>query len=659
MPVPRILIIGLLTLLAAPYHALASSDEYRQQRALLVLEDFQQSVNLKYRFQDHYFGNGQTSYSHGFQENYNGSIIGSVLNPHFFSAYLSFSLGLNQSIYNSTGKDSISSQALRYNYQFSGSGLDRSITPFTVNSYNSTETVMSPFSPTYTSNSSGTDLRVSLNSELLPSTIGFSHMTLENSGGGNDSSSSSNSFFYSATNNYKDFSTSGVTLSLSAAAADSGQDHRAYSASLVNSLRWGEKAKYTLSSMAQVNETQSNDVPQRIVNLTETFQSRLGKALNLEMIYTFSDNSIVGYSELDTGNTLQKGEMQLTHKLYESLTSRGKGSISVNELLGGTESRYSGMIDFAYIKRLPGQNRLQLNASLGRQVVENKLGSSALTVLNELHPDAFQGSLITLDPRGILTSVISVTSTDPLFTYLEGFDYTVDLARQEIYIEPGGRIDTTGDGTDLRISYTVYVDPLLEYAIDTRILGGSMTFAGGRYSVGASYLAQEMSLIHGPDQNSLRDSSMKRVYLNGKKNRLTYRVSLSESVVGNMSAQSFEGTTQYEWQSSLGRFNFVGSERYSKYDATQTSPAYGENVVTLSVGGVRSISSRTKITLSANAYDSRRDLRSAKDIVSLRGALYTTLNKVTLALEGQTSWNFSEGANTRDDTFTIDFSRTF
>ena len=654
----------LLTFLAAADMARASDDEVRERKAIFILENFQQWVNVKYQFEDQYSNNGtQGSYSHEFQEYYNASLGADIIGPHFFSTNLSFSIGPDQNLNYTNGQKSTYGNDLKYTYQFSGSGLDKSASPFTINSYRDTTTVNSAYSPSYTSSYSGNEFSVSLLNTLLPSTFRYVRTTLDNTGGGNTSSTVSNSFNYSATHQYKDLSSTMLFLSLSDSngtfSGGSEQSSSSYSASLTNTLQWGAGKKYSLNSLASVLDTSDQSAPQRNVNLSESYQAALGKALTLQMSYTLADTSSLGFSSQQQNTRLNQGEMILTHRLFDSLKTSLHGKISSDELLGGTESRYSGEADLLYTKKLPGEDRLILAVAGVREVIDNRLASSLLTITNENHPGVHQGDIVTLLQSGVLNSVTGVRSINPLFTYSEGVDYTVNLALGQITILQGGRIDTTGAGMSLQISYTVFIDSNLKYANDTLNLNANITFGAGRYSAGGSLSEQWMSLISGPSQNSLRDSSIKQLYFTGVVSPYNYRISYTNSMVGQLAAQAFEASGQFIRNFSMLALSVLASERYSLYGATSTVAAYAENTTTGSVGIVRNISSNMRMTLSANVLDDRSGQRSPRDIASLTGSLHYWLNKITIGLDGKTAWTFSGGTTSRDDTVNMNISRYF
>jgi hypothetical protein len=102
-------------------------------------------------------------------------------------------------------------------------------------------------------------------------------------------------------------------------------------------------------------------------------------------------------------------------------------------------------------------------------VYDGKVNSTASTVTvnatvpitvvrDKLHSAVHQGDVISLTLGSqILQGVANVTSRNPIFTYVEGVDYTVNYVLGRIIINAGGgvRIDMDGSGTDLYVSYSV------------------------------------------------------------------------------------------------------------------------------------------------------------------------------------------------------------
>jgi hypothetical protein len=661
----RSLLITLLAFAVSWNVAWASDDEIRERRALLIFDGLQQWGSLKYQFDDQYSNHGGgNSYTHQFQENYNANLSMSVISPHLFNMSLAFTGGLEQDNYHSATQGSTTGDSFRYNYHFTGSGLDRSITPFTLVSYRNTETVISPFSPTFTTDSTGNELHVSLHNSLLPSEFNYTRRTVESSGRGDSSSTTtSNSISYSATHNYKGFSTTGLSVALSDASGsylgNTDQSSRAYSANLNNNLQWGIGNKYTLATLLQLYDSMDQSIPQRSASFSESFQDHLGKALDFVFNYSVTSTNTVDFAGKKADTLVNTGEAVLSHRLFESVTTKLRAKYAYNEMLSGRETRWSGSGELNYIKHLPAGKYLTAAFSATHEQVDNRLGSSLLSVVDENHPGVHQGDIIMLPLTGVLKTVLRVKSLNPIFTYSEGVDYTVDYGFGRITIMPGGRIDRNGVGTDLLISYTVGVDPDVLYATDSVHASSSLTFKRGKYSVGGVYARQWMSLMGGADDNSLRDSSMATIYFSGSADPLTYRVSYTENSIGELQSKIGEGTAQFQRDTLVGRFSLVGSDRFSWFGATSTQDSYHENTATVSVAGMRGLGDNCRLTASANLFDDRSSLRSPRDIMSLRASLLYLLNKVSVTVDGKTSWTLSGKSVTRDDTITVDLLRYF
>jgi hypothetical protein len=657
--------VFLICLLISPIaievsHAKDVDDIIREQKALLILDDFQQALELQYQYQESATDSGSGS-AHGFREKYHANLEGDLIDPHLLKAKLDASIGLDQSFVQRDGGGSASGQNYRYNYQFNASGLDRSVTPFSINSYKTSTTVISPFSPTFTSDTSGEEFRIQLRNTLLPSSFSFSRVTVDNSGGGNDSSSVSNSFNYSATHAYQDFSFTSLSFSANSATGGfngaEGLTTRSYSANLNNKLRWAN-GKYTLSSIGQIYDQMSQNVPQRTITLSEGFDDRLGKALDLHLGYAYSKSSTTVFDGQDTELVLQLAEASLKHRLFQSVVTSLGAKVSKADNPGGTEYMYLGIGSLGYTKRLPDHNILTLSAVGSHLINDNQSITSQVTTTNQAHPGVHQGDTIELPLTGILKRVDTVKSGVLIYTELS--DYTVDLGRGTITIVRGGRIDDNGAGTDLLITYTETVTPRTKFVSDTYGLSGAISFDAGKYQLGASYQNQTMSSDQGSaSQLALRESSTKRIYFGATLDKLSYRASYNDSNVGDLEMQSLEGSANYTLDLKLSTLSLAGSERYSWYSATSAVPAYVENTMTCSAMLVRSLGPYGRLNLSANAFDERNDLRGSRDIFTLRGNWSFAKGVFSALVDGQTSWTIAQGQTTRNSILSVSVRRSF
>lgn len=669
MPALVLFLISLLILPGALGVAQAESTyEIRAKKGLFVFEDFRQWVNLRYRFNDHDSSQGDnnsTSVSHAFQESYNFGLNAAIYDPHLFDANLQAGILFDQNRNNNDTSYS-SSNNVAYQYHFSGTGLDRSPSPFTLLSFRDIKTVESTYSLPYTSDITGHEFDIALRNVILPSKFHFDRNTLDIQGGGFDSSTVSNSYSYSVGHNYKDLSSTslGASISEQTSRGSTGdeQGSSSYMLQFSNNLSLGTQKKYSLMTQLQLNDYKTDNLPQHNLNLSEIFQARLGEALNLEAIYTLSKSSSTDFAGQAQESTLNLGEATLKHKLFNSLETDLRGRVSYNKLLDGNENRYSARGNIRYTKLLPAASRLIVGVAKGYELVDRRVGSTTITVIEELHPGVHQGDAIDLPlADGTLRSVVSVKSRNPVFTYVEGVDYVVNsvLGRIDILAGSGVRIDMTGTGMDLYISYVVFKDPLIKFVTNSFSATSELSLLDNNLQLGASYSDEQQAVISGPAKNSLRDSRSMMLYVSGRHDIFNYRLSYRDVVSGNQAYQAIEGSGRARWDSYNSSFSLMARDRYYMYDTNSATVGYSENTAELSASYIRNILTNMKLSVQTNVLDIRSELRGAKDSLSLQSTYLIILNKTTITMSGQTAWTLYNGGISRDDSVHIDITRNF
>jgi hypothetical protein len=346
---PLVFLIICLTVLSGTGIARAG-DVYEYRVRLLVLKDFEQSANFKYDFSDHMAGN-EYSRSHAFKESYNFGLDADILDSHIFTSSLKGGIIYEQDINSGLGLTT-SGKKLTYQYRFSGIGLDKSSTPFSLLSFRDLTSQESTYSQPYSTDSTSNEFSISIENSLLKSKFNFARTTLDNKGSGYDSSSVSYTYSYGAEHKYKDISTTSLSLSFSdqtwKGGGSAGEKSTTNQVTFANSLTMGPQNKYSLLTLFQWKDSVIDNIPQRYINFNETLQARFGKALTLEANYNFSKNSYIDYygqTEVDTRNG---GEATLRHWLFKSLNTTLRGKVSSEEKTDGTEDRYlaSGRIQY-------------------------------------------------------------------------------------------------------------------------------------------------------------------------------------------------------------------------------------------------------------------------------------------------------------------------
>jgi hypothetical protein len=664
MPLRAVLIIVLFVIgIVNAVHAEQAGFEYREKRGLIVLEDFQQSADLRYQFTDHH-SNADTgnSTSNSLQELYNVSLNTAILDPNIFESSLNGIIGFNQSSFNSGGGNSSSDQA-QYQYLFSGTSLKRSLTPISFNSSRQISTVTSQYTPAYTTDTTNNQVTALILNDILSSRFDFARNTLDSSGGGYNSSTTSNSFSYKAEHNYGKISNTILNGSLSDQDSSIGNSH-VNTVSLTNSLAWGAGKKYSLLTSIRLQDAVYTGVPEFNLTYSESFRVQLGLALSLEANYSLvktRTNDYLGQNSEDNENS---GDIALRHRLFDSLETALIGKASSGELLGGTETKYSGTARMNYRKLLPEQSRMTAVISNEYEVVDRNVTSSVTTVQNQSFTGTsgngvLPGDTITLPPSGaILQTIIQIsnftTNGAPLINYTEGTDYTVNYALGTIYILPGGRINNP-NGTILIISFTYFINPNLKYNSNTFSGSTNITLFNGAYSLGGSYTQQRYSNIVGAPDNSLRNLRTIQLQFGGTRERSNFRLLLTDSVLGDLRSDTVEGNGQYFWEDlSLSLL-----ERYALYGPSETSVGYRENTTQCSLVYARPIFSNAQFSTTTSLMDIRSSIRKTNDYATFRGSLKILLNKLTITMVGQTGWIFSSGTTTRDDSLNVNVTRYF
>ncbi len=660
MPLRAVLIIVLFVVgVVNAAHAEQAGFEYREKRGLIVLEDFQQSADLRYQFNDHH-SNADTgnSTSNALQELYNVSLNTAILEPNIFESSLNGSIGFNQNMFNSSagGGNSLSDQA-QYQYLFSGTGLKKSITPISLNSSRQIATVTSQYTPAYTTDTTNNQVTALILNNILSSRFDFARNTLDTTGGGYNSSTASNSFSYKAEHNDGKVSNTILAGNLSDQDSSIGNSH-VNNVSLTNSIGWGAGRKYTLLSSVRLQDAMYSGVPENDMTFSENFRALLGQALSLEAGYSLIKTRTNDFQGQNSVDNEQSGDLTLRHRLFESLETALIGRASSSELLGGTETKYSGTARLNYRKLLSEQSRMTASLSNEYEVDDRNVASSVTTVQNQILPGVHQGDTITLPlSGGMLSTVISIINRAQAITYTQGVDYTVNFALGAIYILPGGKIDNpaTPSGVDLSISYTYLLNPTMKYDSNTFSGSTNITLFNGAYSLGGSYTQQRYSNVVGATNDTLRNLRTIQLNFGGSRESSNYRIMLTDSVLGDLHTDTAEGNGQYNWED----LSLTLIERYALYGASQTSIGYRENTTQCTLAYAKPIYSNILFSATTSLMDVRSTIRTTTDYATFRGSLKIFLNKLTITMVGQTGWTFSGGATTRDDSLNVNVTRYF
>jgi len=657
------LVIALLMLSAFPVVTKAEDfAEINPAKGLLLYGGFQHWINLTYD----YTGNESTSNSstgHAFRESYNAALQGALFDPRIFDAYLQGAIAFDQDRSRSNDT-STSSRNTSYQYNFSGNGLNKSRIPFTLLSYRSTNNVLNTFTTPTTNTNTGNEFNMTFLNSRLQSRLRLARNSTDTSVGDSSSSTTNDSVSYAAEHVYGSVST--TTFSIDFSDQHGGTSNgdtltsTANTLTLTNALTFGTGQTYSLLSSFQLYNTTVDNLPQRNIAYSEFFTALLGRALTFNANYMLTNNRSTDLNGLLLESTINEGQLSLTHKLFDSLQTELHGTASLNSLSDGTEDRYSVFGNALYSKNLPSENRFLLFVNKGYDLVDRQVSSGITTVRDELHPGVHQGDTIQLAVAGTTLRSVTVTSRNPIFTYVEGIDYTVNYTLGRITILSGGgvRIDMDGNGTDLYLTYTEYADPRIKFSTDRFSLTTSLTLLNKDITIGGAWSQIRQNLISGPVVNGLQDSRSLRLYVSGQYDSYSGRLAYLKEDTGKLSYQTIEMNGTAGWQSSASAYSLALRNAYSTYEGTVTTAAYSENSADLLLTYSRRLFNG-QLTLQGTANDLRSDQRPTRDSLSLRLKYIINLNMVTINLTGQSAWLIESSNRTRNDSVHVELIRYF
>ena len=665
MPSLFLLLIAVLLLPCLSGTALAEDfAELSQVRGVFIFGGFQHWLNLAYDFSDRKAGQSNST-NHILKESYNTALQMSLFDPNIFDSFLQGSVVFDQNRDRSETTSS-ANKTVSYQYNFNGNGLSKSRIPFTLLSFRTTDVIQNTYTPSTTTTNIGNEFGITFLNKRLQSRFQLARNSSDTTVSGTTSSSTYNTFSYAAEHEYGTFATTALTVAFSDqnGSTSNGENltSTANSLSISNTLRFNAHSAYSLFSTFQLNNAVTDNLPTRYISYSENFTAVPGRALSFNAAYFLTNTRSSDRTGLVLENTINRGDVSLKHQLFESLHTELDGRVALNTLSDGTENNYSVRGSATYTKNLPAGARLSLGFSKAHELVDRQVISGTTTIRDELHARVHQGdTIVPAIGDGTLSSVTAVMSRNPLYTYTEGIDYTVNYALGSIRILSGGgvSIDMDGTGTDLYITYTVYKDPQIKYSSDSFALTSDLMLFDRQVTVGAAWSETKRTLISGPADNGLENSRLIMMYAGGGNDTYTGRLAYQNQLSGGLTTQFFEGNAAANWQTAASLISLVARDSYNLYDGTSISAAYRENSADFMFMYSRDLRANAKFTLQGNINDLRSQVRSTKDSLSLKATYLIIMNMVTLKMSGQSAWIIENNSTSRNDSFHVDVTRYF
>ncbi len=162
----------------------------------------------------------------------------------------------------------------------------------------------------------------------------------------------------------------------------------------------------------------------------------------------------------------------LTHLLYENLTTTINTIGIQNEFSGIDEKEYGGGINFNYRRRIPWG---ALNLNMGQNYMKNEIDKMADFIdIREEDVPLFTGTITLLQNENVsVDSIIVRNEQNPAIVYQEGIDYRIEELGSSIRISRtgGGNIS---EGQTVLVDYTYESSPAFDFLTKSSSYGISL-----------------------------------------------------------------------------------------------------------------------------------------------------------------------------------------
>ena len=314
-----------------------------------------------------------------------------------------------------------------------------------------------------TTDSYGGDVR--LKYKILPTTIGYTHVDLDQSG------------FFDRQDVRDDFRLSSRNItgksntSLNAIYSESEQTNEGITTDLTTSngtlqniLDIAGNRKLTLNSVLTYRLSDTD--------FSDSSGFRWNEFLDWRHTDKLRTNYDFSYDRSETGDfdrEVTSLGAQLTHLLYENLTTTLGGNATFNDFSGGKENSYEPRLDLLYQRRIPWGN-FSLNGGWNYRVTTREGGDTLVPVTDE--PQILLTGVVTLlDNANVdLNSPITVTDITGTRIFVEDQDYRLIPRDSFVQIERNvsGAI---ADGQTVLVDYSFFSDPAFDDALFSQVYG--------------------------------------------------------------------------------------------------------------------------------------------------------------------------------------------
>lgn len=657
-----ILGLGVVVALSEGQGFAAPLEQVVEPKGLLLFNGLDQSVSLVYEHAGTVSNtaNSNSSTNH-LWEKYHAGTNFSITDPHLLNIQLTTDIMFDQEYTSFSNTGTQSSHGVQYQYSLVGTSFDNTNHPVTVTSVREINTIVSPFIPTYTVDSSVNGVNLVYQHLTLPFQLRYERRSLESSGLAQDYSTTTDSVQFSAQNTYRDISVTGLDLSvINDQRKLTGQDEisdKGYSLALNNNLAFDPLKKYILNSQLQLQSSTGGGIPQTALSLTEGLEARFGKSLQAALTYFYSYYKTLNLSNNSQVTSNNGINATIVHHLFSSLQTSLSGKVLDSQTLGGRETDYAGGAAMVYRKNLPAASNLTATVAGEHQVTDREVTESQITVRDELFNAVQQGDIISLKTAAKSYDVISITSRDHLITYVENRDYQVFPTLGQILIIRGGQIIP---GSDILVTYVADVDPSIKFSTDTVSVNGNLSLFNNRYRIKGSMLRQYENRISGPATNvDLTNTKSDLVQFDALYPSNTLSATYARYEARTTQYTYLEGGWRFDRQFDLSSASFVLRDRYTMYDMVVLAPSYNENTFEVGAGYNRSLFSWLQSGLSMDYVDTRTTNDIFNKYLYVKATLQGRISKLFVSLTGQSILRIYGPSSLRNDYVRLEVKRYF
>lgn len=405
---------------------------------------------------------------------------------------------------------------------------------------------------------------VRLKYEILPATFGYTHTETEQSG------------YYNSQNIRDDYHLTarhqnprGNTTLTSTYSEDQRTTQgittriNTFNNSLTNNHQLTDDKRVNLNSFLSYRAQQNESLDTENFRLKELLNWRHKK--NLRSNYSFI------YDRQQSGEThTDKTSLgaNLTHLLYENLTTEVGSGVDLYNYSDGEENAFNTHLDFAYSRPIP-QGTLNLNMGWNYTYTARSGADTSVTqVTNEPHTMG-PAQETYLDNYNVDPNSIIVTNTPGTIVYIENIDYTVDVTGDftRIHYLPFGAITA---GQQVMISYRYLRDSAYDDGLLTETYGFNTTLFHD-WQLSYNYIRSKQNILSGQAPDNQIDDSVHRA-------RIRYNIRWSDTALNfeDNNRQSSRAYTRWEiletlnyrptWHMYLAVKGYLGQTSYKDND---------------------------------------------------------------------------------------------